>query len=75
MEVTQLAVRNDDLAGEQKLKTRVLNQRVGEWTGNKGNDLQGRHKVYNKTFASNSEDFWRYKLTNKYGKHLRKFEM
>ena len=43
------------------------------WPGCKGNDLQGRHRKFNKTFASSNEEFSRNKLFNKYGKQLRKF--
>ena len=64
-ELTQQSVRNDDLAVVQKLETIVLNQGVGELPGGKGNDLQGRHRVFNKTHASRNEYFLRNKLVNK----------
>ena len=68
VELTQQPLRNDDLAVVQKLETIVMNQRVGEWPEGKGNDLQGRHRGYNKTFASRNEYFLRNKLANKHEK-------
>ena len=50
-EVRQHTVRNDDLTAEQKVNAIVMNQRLGEWPGCKGNDLQGRHRKINKTFS------------------------
>ena len=67
-EWTQQSGRNDDLAVVQKLETIVQNQRVGEWPGGKGNDLQGRHRVFNKTGASRNDYFLRNKLVNKHEK-------
>ena len=36
--------------------------------GGKGNDLQGRHRVFNKAYASRNEYFLRNKLVNKHEK-------
>ena len=65
VEMTQQTGRKDDSAIVQQLETKMLNQREGEWPGDKGNDLQGRHKVFNQDYASSNEYFLRNKLVNK----------
>ena len=64
VEMTQQAGRKDDSAVVLQVETKVLNQREGEWPGGKGNDLQGRHRVFNKAYASRNEYFLRNKLVN-----------
>ena len=65
VEMTQQIVRKADIAVNQHVVTRVLNQRKGECAGDKGNYLQGRHRVFNKVYTSRNEYFFRNKLVNK----------
>ena len=65
VEMTQQIVRKDDIAVDQHVVSKVLNQRKGECAGGKGNDIQGRHRVFNKVYASRYEYFFRNKLVNK----------
>ena len=54
--MTQQIVRNADKAVDQHVVTKVLKQR-GDCAGDKGNDLQCRHKVFNQGYASSNEYF------------------
>ena len=65
VEMTQQIVRKTDIAVDQHVVTKVLNQGRGEYAGDKGNDLQCRHKVFNKDYTSSNEYFLRTKLVNK----------